>query len=500
MFVHSVLLLGLTIGTSPNLCAEAEVFAATPAMHLRPTYLPISRVIENMQAGLAERPGDRRLYMNIARAHSYAFQVADEGKPVNWRAVVRMTPKAYEDSGEGSRGHDAPKDEGDREVTYLTMSERLHHLSASIAAFNEAIEMDPFEPSAYLGIADLLASCNSEMADAAVLPYPAYRDWGESNTDLAWYLERFTSEDEKTYQDLIRWLLPRDDRPYSSPPQQCRPIAIDALLLAKEEATGERRVQLRQLILDYCKYQTAEYFFRAFDLAIGQDAYRDSQPGLSNYTRLVSGEAGIRYLEAIEEYGPRPFDQARIRIVEASLEAMKELPHREWVTPIVFSLNAPTPLETLLASETVVSFDLDGTGREQSWPWVSPETSILVWDPEETGEVTSGRQLFGSVTWWLFFDDGYRAMDALDDNRDGELSGDELAGLAVWTDANSNGVSDEGEVVPIGETGIEAIACVQTDTSMGMPANMSGLRMSDGRVLPTYDWVAKEVEAAGSTR
>ena len=138
MFVHSVLLLGLTIGTSPNLCAEAEVFAATPAMHLRPTYLPISRVIENMQAGLAERPGDRRLYMNIARAHSYAFQVADEGKPVNWRAVVRMTPKAYEDSGEGSRGHDAPKDEGDREVTYLTMSERLHHLSASIAAFSSA--------------------------------------------------------------------------------------------------------------------------------------------------------------------------------------------------------------------------------------------------------------------------------------------------------------------------------------------------------------------------
>ena len=157
---------------------------------------------------------------------------------------------------------------------------------------------------------------------------------------------------------------------------------------------------------------------------------------------------------------------------------------------------SPALSPALLEGVAAVSFDLDGTGRDQSWPWVSPETSILVWDPEETGEVTSGRQLFGSVTWWLFFDDGYRAMDALDDNRDGELSGDELVGLAVWTDANSNGVSEEGEVVPIGETGIEAIACVQTDTSMGMPANLSGLRMSDGRVLPTYDWVAQEAQVS----
>jgi len=84
-------------------------------------------------------------------------------------------------------------------------------------------------------------------------------------------------------------------------------------------------------------------------------------------------------------------------------------------------------------------------------------------------------------------------LDAFDDNRDGELSGDELVGLGVWTDANSNGVSDAGEVVPIAETGIEAIACVQTDTTMGMPANLLGLRMTDRRVLPTYDWVAQEV-------
>lgn len=468
-------------------------------MFIEPTYMPIGRVIENLRAKVSEEPDNRQNYINLARAHSYAFQVFDMGKPVNFGAVVRLTRRAYEESREGERWSNSPKDEDSRVVIAMSMSERLHHLSAAIAAFNTAIEMDPLEPTAYLGIADLLAACHYEMADAAVLPYPAYRDWDESRLTLEQCLEWFTADSDEKYRDTVYWFLPRDARTFSSPYQQRHPIVIDALMLAKESAVGERRAQLRQLVLEYCKYQTTEYFFRAYDLAIGQDAYRDSQPALSNYTRLVSGEAGIRYLEAIEAYGPRPFDQTRIKIVEASLEALKELPHQHWVTPIIFSLNAPAPLESLLAPETIVRFDLDGTGREQLWPWVSPEASILVWDPEETGEVTSGRQLFGSVTWWLFFDDGYRAMDALDDNRDGELAGDELTGLGVWTDANSNAVSDPGEVVPIAEAGIEAISCRQTDTTMGMPANLTGLRMTDGRVLPTYDWVAAEIDKPEAT-
>lgn len=31
------------------------------------------------------------------------------------------------------------------------------------------------------------------------------------------------------------------------------------------------------------------------------------------------------------------------------------------------------------------------------------------------------------------------------------------------------------------------------DAELGMPANYSGLRMTDGRVLPPYDWVAESV-------
>ncbi len=91
------------------------------------------------------------------------------------------------------------------------------------------------------------------------------------------------------------------------------------------------------------------------------------------------------------------------------------------------------------------------------------------------------------------FRDGYEALDALDDNRDDWLSGPELAGLAVWFDRNSNGVVDSGEVVPVEQLGIEAIATHALSEQNGSPCNMCGLRMRDGRRLPTYDWTTSPV-------
>ncbi|MBI5725480.1 MAG: hypothetical protein HZA50_16100 [Planctomycetes bacterium] len=154
-------------------------------------------------------------------------------------------------------------------------------------------------------------------------------------------------------------------------------------------------------------------------------------------------------------------------------------------------MTAPDGMDDLLASNTTVRFNLDGTGGDQSWPWVKPDTAILVWDPKGAGKITSGWQLFGSVSFFMFWPDGYHALDALDDNRDGKLEGEELCGLALWFDRDSNGRSDPGEVVPIEKTGIKSISARSTSKVGDSPCNSAGLIMSDGRVLPTYDWVAK---------
>jgi hypothetical protein len=73
-------------------------------------------------------------------------------------------------------------------------------------------------------------------------------------------------------------------------------------------------------------------------------------------------------------------------------------------------------------------------------------------------------------------------------------SGPELAGLAVWFDRNSNGVSDPGEVIPVETLGITGLAAAAvTGVDGDAPMNARGLFLRDGRVLPTYDWISHEV-------
>jgi hypothetical protein len=104
--------------------------------------------------------------------------------------------------------------------------------------------------------------------------------------------------------------------------------------------------------------------------------------------------------------------------------------------------------------------------------------------------IASGRQLFGSSTWWTFFTDGYQALDVLDDDRNGTLSGGELAGLSAWFDRNGNGRSDEGEVLPIAQLGITAISARATTTVDGCLANLAGITLNNDRVVATFDWIA----------
>ncbi len=117
----------------------------------------------------------------------------------------------------------------------------------------------------------------------------------------------------------------------------------------------------------------------------------------------------------------------------------------------------------------------------------------MVWDPQNKGEITSGRQLFGTATWWLLFPSGYAALDALDDNRDGSLSGAELKGIGVWFDKNANGRSDPGEVQSVMDFGVQAIRTRSTGSDHGMPMNTQGIVLKNGTVVPTYDWLVSPV-------
>lgn len=228
----------------------------------------------------------------------------------------------------------------------------------------------------------------------------------------------------------------------------------------------------------------------AYAKAMG-DAPKVKEPFLTPPVELEAG----RYIQAIlEPREKRTTQEKKLLAAAKAMENTGDGPRMRMVTPIIFSLDSARPVESLLAPDMTVAFDLDGTESGAKWPWVKGDTAFLVWDGDGSGRVSSGRQLIGSVTWWLFWDNGYAVLQALDNDRNGWLEGPELAGLAAWQDANSNGQSDSGEVRPLATCGVLRLSTVASGTTGGMPMNASGLEMSDGRVLPTYDWITAPIK------
>jgi hypothetical protein len=155
----------------------------------------------------------------------------------------------------------------------------------------------------------------------------------------------------------------------------------------------------------------------------------------------------------------------------------------------------------------IVSFPLEPNSDAKLYSWkASSKTPLLVYDPEHKGRITSAEQLFGNWTFGgqrvasLFengtntaWRNGFEALATLDSNGDGKVSGDELRNLALWFDANQNGVSEIGEVQTLDAHGIKELyyAVDRTDPeTKSVYATHGFLREVDGRetIGKAVDW------------
>ncbi|MEZ6023370.1 MAG: hypothetical protein R3C16_08170 [Hyphomonadaceae bacterium] len=177
-------------------------------------------------------------------------------------------------------------------------------------------------------------------------------------------------------------------------------------------------------------------------------------------------------------------DRAKLQRLRERLQASRPM---IYVTPIVVPMN-DRPFEQLVDHDSPVAFDFAGTGDTRAQGWLTANAAWLVWDPEWRGEVRSGFDMIGQRTWAVFWSDGFEALRALDDNRDGELTGAELGGLALWHDANGNGVSDPGEVMPANVHGIAGLSVRGERTRRDLITAPAGVRFEDGRTRALYDW------------
>ena len=148
---------------------------------------------------------------------------------------------------------------------------------------------------------------------------------------------------------------------------------------------------------------------------------------------------------------------------------------------LMLSLAGPCAAQMLVPLRDAPFSQLVNNQRTQAW--TTPIAAWLVWDPDWRGRVSSSADMIGANATA-----GFDALSALDRNGDGELTGAELDGLALWCDENGDGVSQPGEVLPVSVHGIEAISTHGVRLRAGLSAASAGVRFDDGHTRTLYDW------------
>jgi hypothetical protein len=409
-----------------------------------PQATPVDRLAKNIAAYVRENPNSADAYYLLGRIHGLAFRynrgvVGTYGRDQN-TDLPRIARDHLQDWLRIPSGDKTPP---------LNDKERTKHLAESITNYAKAIQLDPVPAHYHLGLAFVLDKGRDYVA---VVPPPNVRTMAGQPT---------SEQAAVAYKDL--------------------------------STSGEDKTTHTLMLKQYWREAAIAKYHDAFERAREKDSKINHRP-LAGLNSLVSYEAGNGYLALIETRERSEEEVNTATAIRRHLEMLKTK-RRGPITPIVFSLERRAPLADLLAPDRVVRFDLDGDGIAEPRPWVAGDTAILVWDPLRTGDITSGKQLLGSVTFHLYPGDGYTAMNLLDDDRDGELSGDELRGLAIWRDGNADGVSNSGEVTPIERTAISGLLVKPLVRGAERLHHPFGLRLNDGRRLPTYDWVAPAVVA-----
>lgn len=428
--------------------------SAARAMFAGPTYAPVERLIANASAYVKENPKKAHGYYVLGRIHYLAFAN---------KASIVGTMKQSKDS--------PPEIAPDWLLGNFKYHTRRQH----------AIKL-ALEEFGYSSVSEIPATNQKKFWDS-VRRKLTEQGWEHEKLNEK-ELVRHAAEAVRNFRKAIE-LDPKNGLYH---------LGLASLL---EQYVGFLREmdlkavpeEFRSIILNRARdiYQTA------YELSIREDLKHKYLP-ISGLMSLVGYEASKAYVRLIDADGSiSDAEKEKSSKVKKDLKKLEGL-RPGAITPIVFSLKEHYSPAELLAPNLQVTFDLDGDGVNELWPWVKPTTGILVWDPDGKGSITSGRQMFGSVTWWLFFTDGYHALDCLDDNRDGRLGGQELAGIYAWFDSNCDGKSVPGELLSLEQLQIVSISTKTSGKENNWPASKSGLTLSNGRTVPTYDWITMPLE------
>ncbi|WBS05556.1 carboxypeptidase regulatory-like domain-containing protein [Pseudoduganella sp. SL102] len=125
------------------------------------------------------------------------------------------------------------------------------------------------------------------------------------------------------------------------------------------------------------------------------------------------------------------------------------------ITPIAIDLDG-NGIHTIARADFTGSFDLLGTGTAIQSGWLSAGDAFLAIDANGNGSIDGIAELFGGASKGS----GFAKLASFDSNGDGFVTaGDaQFAALTLWQDANSNGITDGGELISLAQAGVTSLA------------------------------------------
>ncbi|WP_174769670.1 calcium-binding protein [Paraburkholderia bonniea] len=131
------------------------------------------------------------------------------------------------------------------------------------------------------------------------------------------------------------------------------------------------------------------------------------------------------------------------------------------IDPLILDLNGDG-IHTTGVDQSSAHFDFAGEGSRTHTGWITTGDGFLVLDRNNNGAIDTGAELFSNFTKLangMLAANGFDALREYDSNKDGVIDRHDAiwSSLKIWRDGNSDGMTQQGELLTLDQSGIVEI-------------------------------------------
>ena len=244
-------------------------------------------------------------------------------------------------------------------------------------------------------------------------------------------------------------------------------VVMDDVTLQYDTTNNETNLNIKingtDDVLTIRRFDEARNNF-VFKFIDTNDRYTISDEEGLHFVKLTSNSGGIGSFSSSLLDGMR-HDQSSQNSKEYN-EAGKAQPPRD---PLIMDANRDGKIDTINLDKGVF-FDLDANGFAENTAWAGPNEGFLALDLDGSGKIENGRELFGDETYktgGVKATSGFDALAQYDENNDEKIDKEDsvFEKLLIWTDKNSNGITDDGELTNMMDADIKSISVKYIETT-----------------------------------